>query len=177
MNQSGRKLSLVTLGILSVLLGAGPMIGAAAAHNVTSCTISPIGTINVPASGSTVIKVTVTYNSFSPGDWPMTVSADSVTPGYSFNSSAPFTGGVSGTHVFHLLVTNTNPTVTSGSADINAIWKTSSAEDCAIVTLLTFSGPPPPTVPEFPFGFALLMALAIPVMFIVKSKYAAKATR
>jgi hypothetical protein len=50
---------------------------------------------------------------------------------------------------------------------------TSTAAGCRGYVDLTAVGfqPPPHGVPQFPFGIALLMALAIPVLLVMKSKY------
>ena len=61
---------------------------------------------------------------------------------------------------------------------VKAVNQQDGSADCSTGTrLTTVAFQPPPTVPQFPLGFALLMAVAIPVMFVAKSKYAARATR
>jgi hypothetical protein len=167
--------SAIILGLLATLVTLGASATPAFAHTVTGCTESPTGTITVPLSGSTVVKFTITYDAFASNNNPVTLSATSISSHYTANSSSfsPNTGFGTHTHTFYIRITNTGTAVTSGSATFTLSWPNSSGgsgfNDCAPISLTT-----PPThgigVPEFPTGMAVLMALAIPALLLVRSK-------
>src|SRR2546428_4920496 len=172
-----RKSLLAGLGALAMLVGLVSGFAPAYAHQVTECAVSPANPIVITAGGSVVISVTITYTSFSSTDWPMTVTINPISAGYTSNSST-FTDSASGSHTFHLLITNSIAADTSGTGTVSAIWNgganSAPPPTCAVVFHNT-NFPPPPQVPEFPLGLALLMALAIPAMLLVKSKYSTSA--
>jgi hypothetical protein len=173
MSLLNRKSTLAILGLLASLVAMGASTTPAFANTINHCSVVGSSTITVPASGSTTVKVTVTYSDFSSGNYPMYVTASSVTPGYSINASSNFYDGGSGTHVFTLKVTNTNPSVTSGTATLKVNWTPSGGVTepigCGTLTIRT-GADAPPGVPQFPAGMALLMALAIPALLLVRSR-------
>ncbi len=158
-----------------MLIGMLSGVAPAYANTVTACTQGPSGTISVPAGGSTVVSYTVTYHGFGASNHPMTISASGVTAGYTINSSSfnPLTSSGTHTHTFHLLVSNTNPSVLSGTATINLTWPGGEGvfgtAACGSMSMNTKVFPPP-TVPEFPFGMLLVIAVALPAMLLLKKK-------
>jgi hypothetical protein len=171
MSLLNRKSTLV-LGLLATLVAFGAAATPAFANTVMTCSVSPTGTITVPTSGSTVVKFTITYDNFGSSNSPVTLSASSITSGYTANSSSfsPLTTSGNHSHTFYISITNTNSAVTSGSATFKLSWPNSSGGSgfgaCGSVNF----GVPTHGVPEFPSGLAVLMALAIPALLLVRSK-------
>ncbi len=188
MKRSGRNVTVATLGLLAVVLGVGGVVAPVFGWTVysftttASATTAAVGTgihdtayLRTTADGGPYGTITFyiysgTGCSTTGKTAVYTSSAVSVTSA----DQTPSTG------------TYTSPTVsTTGWATGNYFWVAkysgtpggypSSTATCEPFNL--FAGTPPPTVPEFPLGFAALMALAIPVLFLARSKFAPKATR
>jgi hypothetical protein len=171
MKTRGKTLVLATMTIASLFLGLSA-VSPVFAHYVTNCTVEGGLTVNVPSGGSTVVKIDVTYASFSPGDWPMTATISPISSGFS-SSTDSFSDSSSGTHTFSVTITNTITADTSGSGTVTLKWDDGSSYTCGTLTLKTFKGPPT-GAPEFPLGMAVLLALAIPGLLLVRSKFASK---
>jgi hypothetical protein len=168
--QFSKANAIAVMGTLALLLTMGGL-ATASANTINSCTVVGSTTISVPASGSTTVKVTVTYSDFSAGNYPMYITGTTTT-GYTINASSNYYDGSSGSHTFTLKITNTNPSVSTGSATLKVNWTPSGGVTepitCTTLTLNTHTLAPPPGVPQFPYGMALLMALAIPALLLVR---------
>ncbi len=183
--QSNRKVTIATLGLLSLLVGVGGVVAPVFAwHIVTftttaSTTSAAIGTgihdtANLQLSSNGGPYGTITFyvykgTSCDVGGTPVYTS----TP-VSVTSAATCSGGAN----------YNSPTVsTTGWSAGNYVWVAhysgtgSSGYPSATATCEPFSlfqgPPPPPGVPQFPFGLAALMAIAIPALLLVKSKRSA----
>lgn len=187
MNRNGKRITLATLGVLSLLIGVGGVVAPVFAWSVTSFTTT--------ASASTAAIGTGIYDQAT-----LQLTSDGGPYGtitfYAYTGSCNVDGHPTGTLVYTspavTVTTSSKTTYTSATASTigwtagSYVWvakysgtgsggypsKTAACEPFSL-----FSGGPPPTVPEFPLGFAALMALAIPVMLLVRSKYSAQATR
>jgi len=88
------------------------------------------------------------------------------------------TASIAGDGSYHTIPTPTGFSTTGHSAGSYAWTVTVTYSDatpksaCEPFTL--FTAPPPPTVPQFPLGMALLLALAIPALLLIRSKFASK---
>jgi len=178
---------LATLGLLSLLVGVGGVVAPVFAWHIVSFTTTASTTS--AAIGTGVYDKATLQLSTNGGPY------GSITF-YAYTGTCNGQGNPTGTLVYTssaVTVTGSGPTTyqsttasTTGWAAGSYVWVAKysgtgsngyPAATAACEPFSLFQGPPPPTVPEFPLGFAALMALAIPVLFIVKSKHAAQATR
>jgi hypothetical protein len=94
--------------------------------------------------------------SVSPNQVPSSGTSSSVSQTITVKITAPVTVG------------------STTSLTVKAVNQQDGGADCSTSRTLTSStAPPPPGVPQFPLGVALLMALAIPALLAVKSKHPA----
>ena len=182
---------LATLGLLSLLVGVGGVVAPVFAWHVVSFTttasttsaaigtgIHDSATLQLSNNGAPYGSITYyIYSGTCNAQGNPTGTLKYTSPSVAVTSAATGAGGAS----------YQSATVsTTGYAAGSYVWVAKysgsgvngyPAATAACEPFSLFQGPPPPTVPEFPLGLAALMALAIPVLFIVKSKYAAQATR
>lgn len=106
-----------------------------------------------------------TINSGASLVWTDSANPQAVTSASQQPSSQPFTSSVvssltAGSYFFYVSYSGTG----SGGYPAGSL--------CEPFTAVTF--PPPPTVPQFPLGIAVLLGLAIPALFLAKSKFSGK---
>lgn len=178
---------LATLGLLSLLVGVGGVVAPVFAWHIVGFTTTASATS--AAIGTGIYDKATLQLSTNGGPY------GSITF-YAYTGTCNGQGHPTGTLVYTssaVSVTGSGPTTyqsatvpTTGWAAGNYVWVAKysgtgyggyPSAQAACEPFNLFQGPPPPTVPEFPLGLALVMALAIPVLFIVKSKYAVQATR
>ena len=125
---------------------------------VTGCDASHCGSTAEGLTGTVTFRL---YSGSSCGGTAISTDTKSVpNTNPSTVTSDPFTESTSGSYSFKASFT--------GSGDWAGVTYTGS---CEPFTLTPF---PPPGVPEFPFGMVLLLAIAIPGLLFVRSKYAGK---
>jgi len=188
MLENGRKTKLAILATAALLMGIGAVAPVFAwssslntcLGNYTSSTYPnpcPTTTPSYPA-GSVVYdtaKVYLTSNGPSYGSVTFLV-AQGTCGDHSTGSSTGVTGSSQSVTGSGTTYYNAHVTITAAGS---YVWLVSyggggypSQSTCEPFTI-TVS---PPTVPQFPLGMALLMALAIPALFLVRGRFASKTT-
>jgi hypothetical protein len=198
MSLLNRRSTLAILGLLASLAATGAMAAPVYACTCNTINFSPSSSPGSPITHTTnpttfSNTVSLETGSFGGGNNWVYVSITGITPGWTVTVTSPDTVttlsstqiivGVFGasTSSFPYTITVTAPLLptTSGQFTINAQPSQSGTTysavgiSCAPVTVYLKTGPnfPPPNgVPEFPFGMALLMAVAIPALLLVRSK-------
>jgi hypothetical protein len=195
-------LSVAALSLLSILVAAGAFAAPAAACICQDVTFAPSSSSTSPITITQLSTTFTTGNSISYTDFGpdtaqyMNVWITGITPGWTVTITSGSTkttvsgtdiivGPLSGTGSFSYTITVTAPSTpsTTGQFTINSEpWSSSSSEGynpgiaCTPVTVYlktTNPFPPPPNgVPQFPFGMALVLALAIPALLLVRKKQA-----
>jgi hypothetical protein len=189
MKTTRRYASIAGLGILATLLWASPLLTPAFAwHSGIStcvagtwskdCTVNP--SFAIGTSVSDTAQITLTSNGGPYGTVYFAVAAgictDHNSPLVSGPSPASITVTGSG------VTTYTSTLSTTGLSAGSYVWLVyysgtgsngyprapASGYDCEPFTL--FAAPPPASVPQFPFGMALLMAIALPALLLLKKK-------
>jgi hypothetical protein len=183
-----RNAALAMLGLLSALVFIAPSVSNVFAWNACTLTLSPsTQSTTIPAGSTATLTYLLTYSdsssykatfnlaaSVTPGSPSGTWTIVSVTP----PNPVPSSPSDSISQTITVKVTAPSTPGSTTTLTLKAVDNYDSGSVCSTNTKLTAGAfPPPPTVPQFPLGFAVLMALAIPVMFVVKGKYAAQATR
>ena|ERR1022692_3201329 len=199
MSLLNRKSSIAILGLLAMLAATGATAVPAYACTCNTIGFSPGSSLTSPITitsnpTSWTNTVNLETGSFGNGnDW-VYVSITGITPGWTVTVTStetvktisstqiivgPF-GPSSSSFPYTITVTAPLSASTTGQFTINAQPSQSSTSyssvgvSCTPVTVYLKTSPnfPPPTsgVPEFPFGMALLMALAIPALLVVRSK-------
>lgn len=183
---SGQKKSLIgVLALLSTLVFVLPSVSSAFAWNPCTLTLSPSGqSTTIPAGTTGTLTYKLTYSDTSAYATTFDLSG-SVTPGspsgtWVIDSIAPpnpVPSTKSDSISVTITVTVTAPSVVGSMTKLTLMatdnYDSSPSAACSVNTYLTAGAfPPPPSgVPEFPFGLALLMAVAIPVMLVFRSRY------
>jgi len=182
MSLLNRKTALI-LGLLASLVAMGATATPAFAWNPCTLALSP-GTQSTTIGAAQTVTLTylLTYTDSSPYASTFTVSAG-VTPGspsgtwtvVSVTPPNPVPSSPSLTISQIISVKVTAPSVASSTTTltVSAVNNYDSSSHCSTTTGLSItpgSFPPPTGVPQFPFGMALLMALAIPALLLVRSK-------
>jgi hypothetical protein len=185
MKSSQRNASLAILGVLSVFVFVAPAVSTVFAWNTCGLVLSP-GTqsTTVPAGTTATLTYLLTYSDSSAYKSTFDLSA-SVTPGSPSGTwtivsitppnPVPSTASDSISQIITVKVTAPSTPGSTTTLSVKAANNQDGSADCTARTTLTAGAfPPPPNgVPQFPFGIALLMALAIPALLVVKSKYSA----
>jgi len=144
-------------GTLCFLVYKAPVYSAPGILTTTACNG------NVPVSGSTQIT-----SGISPTSTPVPRSDDTTTyTSYAFKST--LTLSASTTAGFYAWIVQYNPSKFDSKSG-NSLYDLQTCETFQ----LTGTYPPPPTAPQFPLGMALLFALAIPGLLLIRSRYASK---
>jgi len=188
MNTSRRYASVAGLGILATILFASPLLAPTFAWSSslstcvgtsysTSCTVNPSYPI-----GSTVTdtaKLYLTSDGAPYGSVYFAVAAGVCSDYGTIISGTSQTVSVTGTGTTYPQASISTTGYSAGSY----VWLVyyggtgyggyprapSSGYGCEPFTLV--KAPPPPGVPEFPFGMALLLAAAIPALVLLKRKF------
>jgi hypothetical protein len=189
MNRSGRKATLATLGLLSLLVGVGGVVAPVFAWHIVSFTTTSSTT---SAAIGTGIYDTA-YLQISNNGGPYGSITYHVYQG-SCNSQGNPTGSLVYTSpavsVTAAASTGTSPVAYTSATVSTTTWSAGSyvwvvnysgtgssgypAAKAACEPFSLFQGPPPPPgVPQFPLGLAALMAIAVPALLLVKSKRSA----
>jgi hypothetical protein len=182
MKMNQRTASLVVLSLLSALaltVPAATTVLATAVPNACTLVLTPSNQspANVPAGSTTSYTLLLTY---SDSGYPasFTLSASSSNLAWTVVSVTPSpvpSSGTSGSISQTITVTVTAPG-TSGSTTLIRVAATNNQDTSlsvgcrGYVSLTSVAFQPPPGVPQFPLGIALLMALAIPALLVLKSK-------
>jgi hypothetical protein len=178
MSLLNRKSALI-LGLLATLVAFGASAAPVFAWNNCALALSPSSqSTTVGTSTTTTFTYLLTYTDSSNYAASFTVTA----------TASP--GSPSGTWT---IVSVTNPVPNSGKSDsisqivsvvvkapsnvgststitVKAVGQQDSSSTCSATTRLTTVPPHTVSVPEFPAGMALLMALAVPALLLVRSK-------
>jgi hypothetical protein len=185
MKSNQRNASLLMLGVLSVFVFIAPSVTTAFAWNACGLKLSPsVQTTTIPAGTTTTITFLLTYTDSSAYKTTFDLTA-SVTPGspsgtWTIVSVTPPNPvpSVASDSISQIITVKVTAPATPGSSTTLTLKAVDNKDDstgasCKASTTLTAGAfPPPPNgVPQFPFGIALLMALAIPALLVVKSKY------
>lgn len=194
MFENTRTKKLAILGAMAVILGLGamsPVFAWTSNLNSTSLTPTSCGTSSgcATASVTDTALLTLTNDGAPRGSVTFTVYAAAVGATCASSGSALWSDTESvpstGTYVDS---SHTQFSITSASFSTTGhvgsfVWIVSYpgtgsggypgvSPKCEPMKLLTF--PPPSTVPQFPLGMALLLAVAIPGLLLVRSKYTGK---
>jgi hypothetical protein len=187
MKSGQRKAALIMLGVLSTFIFVTPAIGSVFAWNACTLTLSPTTqSTTIPAGTTTTLTYKLTYSDSSAYATTFDLSG-TVTPGspsgtwtlVSITPPTPVPSTKSDSISVIITVTITAPSVPGSTTTLTLHatdnYDSSPSAACSAQTKLTAGAfPPPPTgVPEFPFGFALLMAVTIPVMLVLRSRASA----
>jgi hypothetical protein len=183
MKSSHRNAALAMLSVLSVFIFIAPSVSTAFAWAPCTLALSPsVQTTTIPAGTTTTITFLLKYSdtsayastfdltaSVTPGSPSGTWTIVSVTP----PNPVPSTKSDMISQIITVKVTAPGVPGSTTTLTLKAVNNYDSGSKCSASTPLTAGAfPPPPSVPQFPFGIALLMALAIPALLLVKSKYA-----
>jgi len=185
MKSNQRNASLVMLGVLSVFVFAVPAVSTvfatAVSPNACVLALTPSNqSTSIPAGTTTTLTFLLTYSDTPTYATSFTLSASSSNGAWTVVSVLPSPVPGSGTSdsISQTITVTVTAPATSGSTTLIRIaavntHDTSTAVGCRGYASLTSTAfqPPPNGVPQFPFGIALLMALAIPVLLVVKSKH------
>ncbi len=182
----GKNVTLATLGVISVLIGVSGIVAPAFAWSVQTFTTTASTT---SAAIGTGVYDTATLQLTSDGGPYGTITfyvysgtCTSGNPTGTLEYTSPAVTVTTSLKTTYQSATFSTTGLTAG----NYVWVAKysgtgsggyPAAKAACEPFSLFSGQPPPRVPEFPFGLAILMALAVPAMLIAKSKFAAQATR
>ncbi len=190
MFENSRTKKLAILGVMAVILGLGAMSPVFAWHDSnfsTQLNPSSCGTGTGCSVASVTDTATITLSDNGPNYGAMTFDV--------YPAAATGCAAAAGTaSLFHSVVSvvghtdsGSDQTYQTTSAAFsttghvgNFVWIVSyggggypsQGPTCEQMKLLTF--PPPSTVPQFPLGMALLLAVAIPGLLLVRSKYTGK---
>jgi len=124
---------------------------------------NPACNANQPVAKSTQITVGI-----SPTSTPVPRSDDTTTgKSYAFPSTLTLSSGT--TAGLYAWIVQYNPSKFDSKSG-NSLYDLQTCETFQ----LTGTYPPPPTAPQFPLGMALLFALAIPGLLLIRSRYASK---
>jgi hypothetical protein len=181
MKSSQRNASLVMLSVLSVFVFIAPSVTTAFAWNACGLTLTPsTQTTTIPAGTTATFTFLLTYSDSSAYATSFTLSASSSNVAWTVASvlPSPVPGSGKSDSISQTISVKVTAPATPGSTTLIRIAAvdtkdTSTAAGCrGYVSLTAGAFPPPPNgVPQFPFGIALLLALAIPALLVVKSKY------
>jgi len=179
-----RTASLAVVASLAAFIAVAPGIAPALAWNPCGLTLSPsTQTTTVPAGTTVTLTYLLTYSdspayattfdlsaSVTPGSPSGTWTVVSVSP----PNPVPSTPSDSISQTITVKVTAPSTVGSSTTLTLKAVdnGDSSPSASCTATTKLTSTSFPPPSAPQFPLGFAVLLAMAIPVMFAVKSKFA-----
>jgi hypothetical protein len=182
---NNRKVAVASLGILALLIGVGGGLGSVFAWHIVSFSTTPSTTssaIGTSISDSAKLQLSDNggpYGSITFKIYSGTCTTEGVPTGTLKYTSSPVpvtSAATSGSGATY----GSGPVSTTGLAAGSYVWVASysgtaggypaGTAGCESFTL--FKGSPPP-VPEFPLGIALLMALAIPALLLVRSKRSA----
>ena len=183
MSSQKRKYSIAILGLLATLAAMGATATPVFAWNSCGLVLSPIGQSTSIGAGQTVtLTYLLTYSDSSQYAATFTVSA-SVTPGspsgtwtvVSVTPPNPVPSSPSNSISQIISVKVTAPVVATSSTTltVKAVNNYDSTSKCSTASSLSItpgSFPPPNGIPQFPAGMALLMALAIPALLLVRSR-------
>jgi hypothetical protein len=173
MSLLNRKATLV-LGLLATLVAFGASAAPAFAWNNCGVTLSPsTQSTTVGPSSTTTFTYLFTYSDTSQYAASFTITAQSSNSAWtivSVTSPVPHTGtSDSISQVVSVVVTAPNTAGSTTTITVKGVGNQDSSSKCSTTTSLLTSGVTH-GVPEFPSGLAVLMALAIPALLLVRSK-------
>jgi hypothetical protein len=175
---SSKMLGRAFVAALASLAAMGAAATPVFAWNTCGLVLTPSGQSTTVPAGSTTFTFLLTYSESAQYAASFTLSATSTNGAWTVVSVLPSpvpTSGTSSSISQTISVKVTAPATPGSTTTINveAANNQDSTATCNAHINLTTTGifPPPPTgVPQFPFGMALLMALAIPALLLVRSK-------
>lgn len=170
-----------SIAILALLVSV-MAVGAIPVHAtaVLPCVIVfQTGTTTGIAPGTT--GVTLTYSLVYPSNYPATstsasfgLSAVSSNPAWTGVGVGPTLVGPGTSFEYYPITVTVNAPSTPGSTTtltVTATDEQSEGRGCNLQTGLSTSGTPPSTIPEFPLGMLVLIALALPAMILLKKRF------
>ena len=178
MSKISSKSSLAILGIASLFVGVFAMATPVAfAWNPCSLTLSPSSQSTTVPAGATVFTFLLTYSETPTYASYFTFSTSSTNGAWSVSGASPSRVPATGTsdsisQTISVTVTAPSTPSSTTSVTVTAINYYDHSANCHATLRLTTTGvfPPPPTVPEFPIGMVLLLALAVPALLVLKSR-------
>lgn len=179
MKSSQRNVSLAILGVLSVFVFVAPSVSTVLAWNPCGLTLTPTTQPTTIPAGTTVsLTYLLTYTETPSFAASFTLSAASSNGAWTVVSVLPSPVPSSGTSdsISQTITVKVTAPASPGSTTTLTVKAANNQDghaDCYARTPLTAGAfPPPPNgVPQFPLGIALLLALALPALLLVKSKY------
>lgn len=174
MSKTSRKASIATLSVLATLLWVAPLATPVFAWHVCGLTLSPGSQVTtIPAGTTATFTYLLTYSDNGyPSHFTFTATGTnsawtvvSVTP-----PRVPSSGESSSiSQTISVVVTAPSTPGSTTTIHVTAVNYYDHGANCEVRTPLTAGAFPSP-VPQFPLGMALLMAVTLPAMLLIKKK-------
>ncbi|MGD0397237.1 MAG: hypothetical protein ABSB26_10100 [Nitrososphaerales archaeon] len=174
MNRISRKASIATLGILATILWVAPLATPVFAWHPCGLTLSPSTQVTTIPAGTTVtLTYLLTYSESPAYASYFTLSVHSSNSAWTigtYTTRVPSSGtSDSISQIVSVEVTAPSTPGSTTTITVSAANYYDRSAGCSAETPLT-AGAFPPTVPQFPLGMVLLMAVSFPAMLLIKKK-------
>jgi hypothetical protein len=179
-----RNFSIAIFVLLASVIAVGVVPVHATAVPPKCMLVFQTGTKTGIAPGTTGVELTyeLIYPTYYPSPAPIAASfvpsATSSNPAWTVASVGPslveYFSSPSTSFTYYPITVFVNAASASGSTttlNVTATAQQAGVGSCFLLTVLTTSGTPPSTVPEFPLGMLALLGLALPAIVLLKRKF------